>query len=115
MVDGQLDKPWRTTLATIPGVGIKRAKVIADYCGSLGKSLEYLSDTVNLTLDSKPKDIGIKTFTEAQRWLGLQPNEVIIVIPRDMLEPAESNDELPKQFVDGEGVPIELISASKSW
>ena len=107
--DGQLDKPWRTTLATIPGVGAKRAKVLAEYCGSLSKALEYLSDIANLTLDSKPEGIGIKTFTEAQQWLGLQPNEIIVVGPRALFEGSDSaSDEhsAPVIWVDGDGEPI---------
>jgi hypothetical protein len=117
ITDQQLDKPWRSTLASIPGVGIKRATAIADYCGTLANSLAYLSDTSNLiTLPNKPEGVGIKTFTEVQRWLGIQPDEIMVVGPRAMFEGKDEDSE-PIILVDSDGEPVALpfsvtISAS---
>jgi hypothetical protein len=114
--DGKNNLKWRSTLASIDGIGIKRATAIAEYCGSLAASIAYISDTTNLFLPSKPDDVGIKTFTKAQAWLGLEPDQIIVVGHRDQFGPQEEPD-TPVELVRDDGTPIAIelpikISAS---
>lgn len=53
------------TLMTCGEIGVDKATLIADHCGSLAWSLVYLSEGEKQSL----KGIGPKTFLAARRWL----------------------------------------------
>lgn len=58
---------WYETLATFPNVGPDRARLIAETCGSLWSSIEYLSDELtSVHIDG----IGKETFKQARKHLG---------------------------------------------
>lgn len=57
---------WRDTLATLPGIGYKKATQIANHCGSLATSLVWCSE-----LDSSLEGIGKGTKENLHNYMGL--------------------------------------------
>lgn len=58
---------WYETLATFPNIGQDRARLIAETCGSLWSSIEYLSNELeSVHIDG----IGKETFRQARKHLG---------------------------------------------
>lgn len=65
----------RLTLATFPGMGPHKAKLMAEKFGTLGKCIAILS---NVRLwEHTPKGIGFKTLELARKWIGMTDGVIL--------------------------------------
>jgi hypothetical protein len=81
---------WRTTLMTFPGIGLETATAIAQYCGSLATSIEFLSNPDHIVLKRDadwPKGVGPSKFADAHKWLGLEIGDEEVEQMTTVMEP----------------------------
>jgi len=80
-----LSDEWWSFLAVLPGIGPKKARVLADWLPVSFQrpawALEYLSDLSNLKYE-RPKGFGRGTFETIHKFLMLQPDEMLQVVKR---------------------------------
>ena len=69
-------------LATLPGIGLKRAKDCLDYYGGAGRAIAELTCTEDCFL---PKGVAMGTVSKVREELGLGENERLVI------EPGEEN------------------------
>jgi hypothetical protein len=74
------EKPWRTTLASFPGIGPEKANDIADVCDNLWQAIQMLTDPKTLVWDKRPKGIGKTTIRNIQAYLGLPEGTIFCPI-----------------------------------
>jgi hypothetical protein len=86
--------PFRSTLATLPGVGPRLAEDIGMYCGNLAASLWWLS----LPDADGVKGFGPTTRAKVRAFLGLQPGQVLLPVNGEDL----AQFEIPAPPVNGE-------------
>ena len=77
------DSPWRMTLSTLPGIGSMLSTQIGAYCGSLSRSLVFLTDIDSMRLDKSddfPQRISKGKIETIKEWMGLGDDERMAII-----------------------------------
>lgn len=72
-------RPWRSVLEEFPEVGPAMSSAIADYCGDLKSSLQWMSLLDSLGLYG----VGVRTKQIWREFMGLAENEIMIAMPND--------------------------------
>jgi hypothetical protein len=97
------DRPWRATLASLPGIGDRKADDIAKYAGTLANAFAYLSDPTNSQVEPKPAGIGLTTFENIATYMGLDwhnGERLMVEQPNSKLPPVSHRE--PPWGVDDE-------------
>ncbi len=78
---------WWERLAVIPGMGLTKAKAIADWLqgdySTMANALEYLSNTRNYTSKDHPARIGPADFKHTREWLMLAEGQTMKAIQEE--------------------------------
>ena len=67
------NKPWRSTLMSLPKCGLELANRIAENNTTLSSCLEWITcpDWLEKVSTSRPKGVGVPTVRKWRQWLGL--------------------------------------------
>lgn len=72
-------RPWRSVLEEFPGLGPTLSSAIADYCGDLKTSLQWMSMLDSLGLHG----IGVKTKQIWREFMNLSEDEIMMALDED--------------------------------
>lgn len=71
VVGPKSENAWMTTLASLPHVGSKKARVLAEHYGTLAGCIEALTDPALPAMEGRPEGVGAVTVRENRVWFGL--------------------------------------------
>lgn len=72
---------WMQVLVDLPGIGDKKAKAIAEYCGSLSRSFEFLTDPDFKKFAEYPKIVRPSDVKKNRELMGLDEDFMMGVVP----------------------------------
>ena len=64
---------WMAVLVDLPGIGDKKARAIADYCGNLANSIMLLTDPDALSYEGVPDILRPSDIKKVRKLFGLAP------------------------------------------
>jgi hypothetical protein len=75
---------WMQVLVDLPGIGSKKARAIAEYCGTLANSLEFLTDPNYKEYDGYPTVVNPSDIEKNRNLMGLPEGNKLGQIPLEM-------------------------------